>query len=56
MKEDPKKLFERIKTVETQYNTKSKKIKEEDKIAVVLSRKHNILIIPNLQETIKQHY
>jgi len=36
--EEPKQLFERIKAVEVQYNTKTKKISEPDKIAVVLSQ------------------
>ena len=35
--EDSKKLFEQIKEVETRCNTKIRKIKEEDKMAVVLS-------------------
>ena len=36
--EDPKKLFEKIKAVETRFNTKTKKISEAEKIAVVLSQ------------------
>ena len=36
--EDPSKLFERIKAVETKYNTKTRKISEADKIAVVISQ------------------
>jgi len=36
--EDPKKLFEKIKAVETRFNTKTKKISEAKKIAVVLSQ------------------
>ena len=36
--EDPSKLFERIKAVETKYNAKARKISETDKIAVVISQ------------------
>ena len=36
--EDPKNLFDWITAVETQFNTKRHKIKEEEKIAVVLSQ------------------
>ena len=36
-KEDPAKLFERIKAVETKYNTKIRKISETDKIVIVIS-------------------
>ena len=35
---DPAKLFNRIVAVETRFNTKTKKIKEEELIAVVLSQ------------------
>jgi len=35
--ENLKLLFDRIKSVETQFNTKTHKIKEEEKIAVILS-------------------
>ena len=35
--EDPVKLFDRIRAVETRFNAKSKKIKEAELIAVVLS-------------------
>jgi len=70
-KEDPKKLFERIKEVETRYNTKTRKIKEEDKMAVVLSEapaayqavltaeqraKGTALTMDDLQEAMGQHY
>ena len=36
--DEPKLLFDQIKAVEVQYNTKTKKIAEADKIAVVLSQ------------------
>jgi len=36
--EHPTKLFDRIKAVETRFNTKTNKIKEEELIAVVLSQ------------------
>ena len=36
--EESKRLFERIKAVETRFNTKTNKMTEADKIAVVLSQ------------------
>ena len=36
--EDPKKLFERIKAVDTTRNTKTKKMQESDKMAIALSQ------------------
>ena len=36
--ENPKCLFDKIKSVETRFNTKMYKTKEEEKIAVVLSQ------------------
>ena len=39
--EDLVKLFDRIRAVETRFNTKSKKIKEDELIAVVLSQVPN---------------
>ena len=35
--EDPTKRFDRIKTVETKFNTKTKKINQEELIVVVLT-------------------
>ena len=37
-KEEPAKLFERIKAVEVKYNTKTRKISKIDKIAIVISQ------------------
>ena len=36
--EDPKKLFERLKAVEVIFNTPNHKIKEEDRMDVILSQ------------------
>ena len=68
--EDTKRLFERIKSVETIYNTKTKKTQEADKMTVVLSQapeKHQVVLtavelsqkeelsMADLKEAVKQH-